>query len=94
MFRSRLLAAALAACAPPWPHRRRAAQEPFYKGKRLTVLINFDAGSATDIEARVFARHFAKHIEGAPQLIMQNMPAAAAPTAPCISARSRPRTAR
>jgi tripartite-type tricarboxylate transporter receptor subunit TctC len=49
------------------------AQEPFYKGKRLTVLINFDAGSATDIEGRVFARHFAKHIEGQPQIIVQNI---------------------
>jgi len=49
------------------------AQEPFYKGKRLTVLVNFDAGSATDIEGRVFARHFAKHIEGQPQVIVQNI---------------------
>ncbi|MBX9775370.1 MAG: hypothetical protein K2Y71_13300 [Xanthobacteraceae bacterium] len=51
-----------------------AAQEPFYKGKRLTMLVNFDAGSATDIDARIFARHFIKHIDGAPQLIIQNMP--------------------
>src|SRR5262245_40760126 len=49
------------------------AQEPFYKGKRLTVLVNFDAGSATDIEGRVFARHFAKHIDGQPQVIVQNI---------------------
>ena len=49
------------------------AQDPFYKGKRLTVLINFDAGSAPDIEGRVFARHFAKHIDGQPQVIVQNM---------------------
>jgi tripartite-type tricarboxylate transporter receptor subunit TctC len=49
------------------------AQEPYYKGKRLTLLINFDAGSATDIEGRLFARHFAKHIDGQPQLIVQNM---------------------
>jgi tripartite-type tricarboxylate transporter receptor subunit TctC len=48
------------------------AQDPFYKGKRITVLINFDAGSAPDIEGRVFARHFAKHIDGQPQLIVQN----------------------
>ena len=60
-------ACALAASAAP-------AQEPFYKGKRLTLLVNFDAGSATDIDARVFARHFVKHIDGAPQLIIQNMP--------------------
>lgn len=51
-----------------------SAQEPFYKGKRLTLLVNFDAGSATDIDARVFARHFVKHIDGAPQLVIQNMP--------------------
>jgi hypothetical protein len=51
-----------------------AAQSPFYQGKRLTLLVNFDAGSATDIDARLFARHFIKHIEGGPQLIIQNMP--------------------
>jgi hypothetical protein len=51
-----------------------AAQDPFYKGKQLTLLVNFGAGSATDIDARVFARHFVKHIAGAPQLIIQNMP--------------------
>jgi putative tricarboxylic transport membrane protein len=50
-----------------------AAQEPFYKGKRLTVLINFDVGSATDVEGRMFARHFAKHIDGHPNVIVQNI---------------------
>ena len=49
------------------------AQDPYYKGKRLTVLINFDAGSAPDIEGRLFARHFAKHIDGQPQIIVQNI---------------------
>jgi tripartite-type tricarboxylate transporter receptor subunit TctC len=50
-----------------------AAQEPFYKGKRLSMLINFGAGSATDIEARLFGRHFAKHVEGRPDMVLQNM---------------------
>src|SRR4029453_2087842 len=49
------------------------AQDPFYKGKRVPVLVNFDAGSATDIEGRVFARHVAKHIDGQPQVIVQNI---------------------
>lgn len=49
-----------------------AAQEPFYKGKRLTLLINFAAGGPTDIEGRLLARHIAKHIDGAPQIIVQN----------------------
>jgi tripartite-type tricarboxylate transporter receptor subunit TctC len=50
-----------------------AAQEPYYKGKRLTLLINFAAGGPTDIEGRLFAKHLAKHIDGAPQVIVQNM---------------------
>jgi tripartite-type tricarboxylate transporter receptor subunit TctC len=49
------------------------AQEPFYKGKRLTVLINFAAGGPADIEGRIFAKYLVKHIDGAPGLIVQNM---------------------
>ena len=49
------------------------AQEPFYKGKRLTVMINFAAGGPTDIEGRLFAKYLAKHIDGQPNLIVQNM---------------------
>jgi hypothetical protein len=49
------------------------ADEPFYKGKRLTVLINFGAGGPSDIEARLFARHLGKHIDGNPTVIAQNV---------------------
>src|SRR5215471_7878379 len=49
------------------------AQEPYYKGKRVTVLINFTAGGPTDIEGRLFAKHLADHIETRPQVIVQNM---------------------
>lgn len=48
------------------------AQEPFYKGKRLTLLINFAAGGPTDIEGRLLARHIVRHIDGAPQIVVQN----------------------
>ncbi len=50
-----------------------AAEDSFYKGKRLTVLVNYAAGGPTDIEGRLFARHIAKHIEGRPNIIVQNM---------------------
>jgi putative tricarboxylic transport membrane protein len=50
-----------------------SAQEPYYKGKRLTVLINFAAGGPADIEGRIFAKHLAKHIDGQPNLVVQNM---------------------
>ena len=49
------------------------AADPFYKGKRLTVLINFAAGGPTDIEGRLFAKHLARHIEGEPGIVVQNM---------------------
>jgi putative tricarboxylic transport membrane protein len=49
------------------------AQEPFYKGKRLTMLINFAAGGPADIEGRIFAKYLVRHIDGQPTLIVQNM---------------------
>src|SRR5262249_2188137 len=47
--------------------------EPFYRGKRLTLLINFAAGGPTDIEGRLFAKHIGRHIDGEPNIIIQNM---------------------
>ena len=49
------------------------AEEPYYKGKRITVIINFAAGGPTDIEGRIFAKHLSKHIAGQPGIIVQNM---------------------
>jgi tripartite-type tricarboxylate transporter receptor subunit TctC len=49
------------------------AGEPFYKGKRLTILINFASGGPTDIEGRLFAKHLARHIDGGPNIVIQNM---------------------
>ena len=49
------------------------ADDPFFKGKRLTILINFAAGGPTDIEGRLFAKHLTKHMDGAPSIVIQNM---------------------
>jgi tripartite-type tricarboxylate transporter receptor subunit TctC len=53
-----------------------AADAPFYRGKTLTVLINFAAGGPTDVEGRLAARFLGKHIPGQPSIIVQNMPGA------------------
>ena len=53
-----------------------SAETAFYKGKTLTVLINFAAGGPTDIEGRLVARFIGKHIPGQPQVVVQNMPGA------------------
>lgn len=62
---------AIAAAMLAVPQTR--AEEPFYKGKRLTVLINFAAGGPTDIEGRLFAKFLARNVEGQPVLVVQNM---------------------
>jgi hypothetical protein len=49
------------------------ADEPFYKGRRLTILINFAPGGPTDIEGRLFAKHVVRHIAGEPSIVIQNM---------------------
>ena len=50
-----------------------ATAKDFYKGKRLSVLINYSAGGPTDVEARLFARNIGRHIAGKPQVIGKNM---------------------
>jgi tripartite-type tricarboxylate transporter receptor subunit TctC len=54
-----------------------AAQQPFYAGKQLTILVNYDAGGPTDLEARVLSRHIGRQIPGNPRIIVQNMGGAA-----------------
>ena len=48
------------------------AEEPFYQGKRLTLLINFAPGGPTDVEGRLLAKHIIKHIAGNPLIVVQN----------------------
>jgi len=50
------------------------AQEPYYKGKSLRLLVNYPAGGATDVVARLAARYLSKHIAGNPTIVVQNMP--------------------
>ena len=49
-----------------------SADDPFYKGKRLTLMINFAPGGPTDIEGRLLARYLGRHIDGQPAILVQN----------------------
>src|SRR5580698_2237949 len=49
------------------------AEQPFYQGKQLTLLINFAAGGPADVEGRLFAKYIGRHIAGEPTVIVQNM---------------------
>jgi len=48
------------------------AAEPFYKGKRLTLLIGAASGGPTDIEGRLLAKYLGRHIDGQPAVLVQN----------------------
>jgi len=50
-----------------------AQAEPFYKGKRLTIVVGLSAGGGYDRAARLLSRHMGKHIPGNPEIIVQNM---------------------
>ncbi len=49
------------------------AQESFYKGKVIRLIVGFAAGGGFDTNARIIARHMGKHIPGNPSVIVDNM---------------------
>jgi tripartite-type tricarboxylate transporter receptor subunit TctC len=52
------------------------AQEDFYRGKTLRVVVGFSPGGGFDTFARTLARHFGRHIPGGPAIVVENMPGA------------------
>lgn len=59
-----------------WAASGFSAETAFYRGKTLTVLINFATGGPTDIEGRLVARFLGRHLPGQPFIVVQNMPGA------------------
>ena len=50
--------------------------EEFYRGKSLTILVGSGVGGGYDTYTRALARHWDRHIPGAPNIVVQNMPGA------------------
>ena len=59
------LASALAATA--------GAQESFYSGKTIRLIVGLSAGGGYDVYSRTIARHLGKHIPGNPSVVVENM---------------------
>lgn len=53
------------------------AQEAFFKGKTMRIVVGFSAGGGFDAYSRAIARHMGKHIPGNPTIIVENMAGAA-----------------
>ena len=72
----RSCAALFAACALFAAACPARAEDDFYAGKTIQMLIGLSAGGGYDIYARTLARHLGRHIAGHPQIVPQNMPGA------------------
>ncbi len=53
------------------------AQEPFYRGKTIRLIVGLAPGGGFDAYSRVIARHMGRHIPGTPAMVVDNMPGAA-----------------
>ncbi|HXF76589.1 MAG TPA: tripartite tricarboxylate transporter substrate-binding protein, partial [Methylomirabilota bacterium] len=49
------------------------AQETFFKGKTIRLIVGLAPGGGYDLYSRVIARHLGKHIPGNPIIVVENM---------------------
>ena len=71
------LGAALVCVAAALAHSSPAsAQEPFYKGKTISLIVGSNAAGGYDTYGRLLARHLGRHLPGHPSFVVQNMPGA------------------
>ena len=59
-----------------FPSKDLLAQEPFYKGKIIRIMVGTTSGGFYDRWARLLAKYMSKHIQGQPEIVAQNMPGA------------------
>lgn len=52
------------------------AQDAFYQGKSVRIIVGAAAGGGYDTYSRAIARHMGKHIPGNPTFVVENMPGA------------------
>jgi tripartite-type tricarboxylate transporter receptor subunit TctC len=51
---------------------------PFYAGdEEIQLIVPFDAGGASDTFSRLLIKHFSKHIQGSPEIVVENIPSGA-----------------
>ena len=56
-----------------WQAGNVVAQDSFYKGKTVRIIVGGSAGGGYDTYTRAIARHLGKHIAGNPTFVVDNM---------------------
>ena len=77
----RLLACTVALCALSLAFivgnpSEAVAEDDFYAGKTVRIIVGSPPGGGYDLYARLLARHIGHHIPGNPHVLVQNMPGA------------------
>jgi hypothetical protein len=67
---TRKMLAALLALAALVP---ASAQAQYYKGKTITMIVNYPPGGPTDIEGRIVAQYLPAHVPGHPTIVVKNI---------------------
>ena len=67
--------------------------EAFFRANPLTIVVGYAPGGGYDQAARILARHYTKHIPGAPKIIVRNMPGAGTVVAANFVTNTAPRDA-
>jgi hypothetical protein len=68
---TRMLSIAFGMLVLAFPAQDVKAQ--FYKGKTITMIVNYPAGGPTDLEGRIVAQHLPSHIPGNPTIVVKNV---------------------
>lgn len=59
--------------AAPYDARAASADQEFYRGKTIRIVVGFSAGGGFDAYARMIGRHLGRHLPGNPTIIVENM---------------------
>ena len=76
MNKKRMLVVLAVSALVSWSANATLAQEPFYKGKTIRVVVATSAGGGFDAYTRMITRHMGKFVPGNPAFVVENMPGA------------------
>ena len=76
MNKKRMLVAFAVSALVSWSANATLAQEPFYKGKTIRVVVATSAGGGFDAYTRMITRHMGNFVPGNPAFVVENMPGA------------------
>ena len=61
-------------CAASFCGVSAGAQDSFFSGKTIRIVVGSSPGGGYDYWARLLARHMPRYIRGNPEVVVQNMP--------------------